>query len=381
MDNALNSTLVIPLMVGLFVALVAAFGVWVFRRNARLAAGGGHRPGAGEIWWADVPFRDTDEQKTRPCLVLRAQGGRIQVLKITSQDKSHRDDHVQIPTRAWDRSAAYDSFLDLSSPIPVAPRAFRNLAGTVDAVTWARVRARHAVDEPRPAGAVARQPVTSAAALWGVLLAWAGLLTCGATAPFGALLGHLARADIRHGRAYGDRRATKAIVVGWSLTAVMGMGWYCAAGSALSPDLDIASQLSGQTRLVDLPGTAKSGGAAGVSFKAEMGGGSYPRSLGVWVGCDGTPAVAVYQLGGKYKKLEAVAGLAGHAPDGLTAKITFSADGRRLAAVTVTKKITENIAFDVTGVKTLEVSAVRAKGTCGRSDTPYAALGDGLLSP
>ncbi|MEV1286421.1 type II toxin-antitoxin system PemK/MazF family toxin [Micromonospora sp. NPDC049679] len=103
------------------------------------------QPRPGEIWWADVPYEDGSGSKVRPCLVLRSGNGGVEVLKITSQDKSDRTDHVRIPTREWDPSADHDSFLDLTDPIRVAPAAFEDRAGTCDGPLWAQVRKLHGV--------------------------------------------------------------------------------------------------------------------------------------------------------------------------------------------------------------------------------------------
>ncbi|MEU4665280.1 MULTISPECIES: type II toxin-antitoxin system PemK/MazF family toxin [Micromonospora] len=97
-------------------------------------------PRPGEIWWADVPYADGTGSKVRPCLVLRVDGGDAEVLKITSQDKSDRDDHLPIPTRSWDPDADHDSYLDISEPIPVPLTAFADRAGTCDPDLWRGVR-------------------------------------------------------------------------------------------------------------------------------------------------------------------------------------------------------------------------------------------------
>ncbi|MFC4145613.1 type II toxin-antitoxin system PemK/MazF family toxin [Micromonospora mangrovi] len=97
-------------------------------------------PQPGEIWWADVPYADGTGSKVRPCLVLRADDRGAEVLKITSQDKSDRDDHVRIPTRSWDADADHDSFLDVSEPIHVAAAAFADRAGTCDPTLWRQLR-------------------------------------------------------------------------------------------------------------------------------------------------------------------------------------------------------------------------------------------------
>jgi PemK-like, MazF-like toxin of type II toxin-antitoxin system len=126
--------------------LVAA-GWWLRRR---WRAG---RPSSGDIWWADVPYARGQGSKLRPCLVLRRRGDGIVVLKITSQDKSHRRDHVVIPTRRWDARADHDSYLNLAEPIIVRPAAFHRRAGTADLRTRLRAatfqRRRPATDRTR----------------------------------------------------------------------------------------------------------------------------------------------------------------------------------------------------------------------------------------
>ncbi|MFF0654142.1 type II toxin-antitoxin system PemK/MazF family toxin [Micromonospora tulbaghiae] len=97
-------------------------------------------PRPGEIWWADVPYADGTGSKVRPCLVLRVDGRDAEVLKITSQDKSGRDDHLPIPTRDWDPDAGHDSYLDVSEPIPVPLSAFADRAGTCDPALWRGIR-------------------------------------------------------------------------------------------------------------------------------------------------------------------------------------------------------------------------------------------------
>jgi hypothetical protein len=114
-------------------AAVVLAGTWLVRRRLRAA-----RPSSGDIWWADVPFARGEGSKLRPCLVLRRGRDGIEVLKITSQDKSHRRDHVVIPTRRWDARADHDSYLNLAEPIVVRPAAFHRRAGTADLRTRLR---------------------------------------------------------------------------------------------------------------------------------------------------------------------------------------------------------------------------------------------------
>jgi len=101
-------------------------------------------PAPGEICWADVPYADGTGSKVRPCLVLRTDSRGADVLKITSQDKSDRDDHVRIPTREWDPGAEHDSYLSLTEPTRIDSAAFADRAGACDAVLWRKVRSlRH----------------------------------------------------------------------------------------------------------------------------------------------------------------------------------------------------------------------------------------------
>jgi hypothetical protein len=103
------------------------------------------RPTPGEIWWADVPFADGTGSKVRPCLVVRTHSNFVEVLKITSQDKGNRWDHVRIPTADWDSRAKKDSWIDLSRTYSVADYAFGNRAvDTCNAWVWDQVTSHHA---------------------------------------------------------------------------------------------------------------------------------------------------------------------------------------------------------------------------------------------
>jgi hypothetical protein len=130
---------------GAAAAAVLVTAGWLVRR--RLRAG---RPSSGDIWWADVPYARGRGSKLRPCLVLQRRRDGIVVLKITSQDKSHRRDHVLIPTRRWDARADHDSYLNLGEPIVVRPAAFQRRAGTADLRTRREVaRYRHRTPRSR----------------------------------------------------------------------------------------------------------------------------------------------------------------------------------------------------------------------------------------
>jgi mRNA-degrading endonuclease toxin of MazEF toxin-antitoxin module len=121
------------------VAALIVVAIWRFFRRRAGAAG---RPRTGEIWWADVPYADGSGSKVRPCLVLLRHRRGIVVLKITSQDKSRRRDHVAIPTKGWDPVARHDSYLNLGEPIIVRWAAFERRAGACDPAMFKRIARR-----------------------------------------------------------------------------------------------------------------------------------------------------------------------------------------------------------------------------------------------
>jgi hypothetical protein len=123
-------------LVGGVVLVAAAVAVLLWRAALRR-----RRPSRGDLWWADVPFTDGSGAKVRPCLVLLRRPDGIVVLKVTSQDKSHRRDHIVIPTRRWDPRASHDSYLNLGEPILVRESAFKRRAGACDRAVLRRVAA------------------------------------------------------------------------------------------------------------------------------------------------------------------------------------------------------------------------------------------------
>jgi hypothetical protein len=127
----------VPWIVGVGVLVATAAGWAVLRARAAVRR---RRPCRGDLWWADVPFSDNTGAKVRPCLVLRRRRDGVLVLKITSQDKSHRRDHVVIPTRSWDPRATHDSYLNLGEPILVRGTAFKRRAGACDRRVWRLAR-------------------------------------------------------------------------------------------------------------------------------------------------------------------------------------------------------------------------------------------------
>ncbi|MFE3450889.1 type II toxin-antitoxin system PemK/MazF family toxin [Nonomuraea sp. NPDC059194] len=91
-------------------------------------------PRTGEIWWADVPYTDSAKSKDRPCLVLEVGDSYAQVLKITSKDKSGRDDHLRLRNGLVD---GYDqSWLQCAEPRSVPLNSFRRFEQRIDDETW-----------------------------------------------------------------------------------------------------------------------------------------------------------------------------------------------------------------------------------------------------
>jgi len=74
----------------LFAALVVVLLVGALRRHGR-------RPRPGEIWFAEVPFRDGTGRKDRPVLVLSVEGRRCTVAQFTSRDRGSRHDYLRVP--------------------------------------------------------------------------------------------------------------------------------------------------------------------------------------------------------------------------------------------------------------------------------------------
>jgi hypothetical protein len=76
---------------------------------------------------------------------------------------------------------------------------------------------------------------TNGLAIASLVVSLTGLL-CGLTAPVGAILGHVARKQIRERGEGGDGLALAGIIVGWVITGLMVVGvaiWVVAVGLAI----------------------------------------------------------------------------------------------------------------------------------------------------
>ena len=104
------------------------------------------------------------------------------------------------------------------------------------------------------------------------------------------------------------------------------------------------------------------------------------EATGVWVGCDGEPALATYGLDGRYLTLTGDLVLQDHAPAGLPVEVVFTGDGRELASEEVVEGAgPRNVTVKVKGVKTLTMSA-RTDSSCTVSTKPFGAFVDAELT-
>ncbi|MEV4512031.1 NPCBM/NEW2 domain-containing protein [Dactylosporangium sp. NPDC049525] len=325
------------LTVGVVLAAAGIIG-WITAAVLNRGAASGPRgrgPQPGEIWWATVPYRDGEGEKRRPALVLAGDGRSYTILKITSQDKSHRQDHLEIPTRTWDRRAAYNSFLDLSAPFQLNRLDFANRAGVVDPATWQQVAQRHRVGMPVPAGRTSSLPS-------GRLISWLSTLAF--------VLGLL------------------AVCAGSTV-----MPWV----SRVRHEMEVAA--TADVPLHDATVTASDQGGSGRSYDSTLNGAHFPDSTGFWVGCEGKPSVVTFALDGKYKRFTGTAGLDAVAPKDIVVKLVVEVDGKDTATVSVSRTASAPLDVDVTSARTLTLSAQRTKGTCANATRPYGAIGDALL--
>jgi NPCBM/NEW2 domain len=150
------------------------------------------------------------------------------------------------------------------------------------------------------------------------------------------------------------------------------------AGTSATPSTTAATH-STNVPLYQQFERASAAGINGQRLDATLAGRRYPSSTGMWIGCDGTAATATYRLDHNFSRLTATAGLQAHTPDGLTARVTITGDGRQLSEFIANKTATVPVDVPLVGIASLTVSAIVDQGTCAGSDTPYGALGDAVL--
>ncbi|MGV9963919.1 type II toxin-antitoxin system PemK/MazF family toxin [Streptomyces olivaceus] len=98
------------------------------------------RPRPAEIWWANVPYEDSDGAKDRPCLVISVRGRRALVAKITSWRREGRAGVIALPPGAVGDARGRTSYLETDELRRVPVGDFRRRVGVVDPVLWDQVR-------------------------------------------------------------------------------------------------------------------------------------------------------------------------------------------------------------------------------------------------
>lgn len=146
------------------------------------------------------------------------------------------------------------------------------------------------------------------------------------------------------------------------------------------PSAAASGATTAQVALNTLHPAAAAGGMSGRQTFAVLGSTNFPNSTTVFVSCSGTPAMLSYQLDGQFTRLTGVAGLTGNAtPGDLVTQMSISGDGRKLATETVSLDRSAAVSVNLTGVRTLAVTAQRVSGTCRDAGQPYAVLGGAML--
>lgn len=160
--------------------------------------------------------------------------------------------------------------------------------------------------------------------------------------------------------------------------------------TVITPTTSVATATTTTSRPTNSTGTPlyeqfesqSSDGPNGKPLDATLAGTDYRNSTGMWVGCSGKPAKTTYRLGRKFARLQAVAGLQPHTPDGLSVKASITIDGYAVKDFTIRKTDTERLDLDLTGGDVLVVTAIAVdKSLCTVSNTPFGALGDAMLTP
>jgi hypothetical protein len=152
-----------------------------------------------------------------------------------------------------------------------------------------------------------------------------------------------------------------------------------AASSAAKPPAPAPRPSLRRVALYSVPADVHADGPSGKPADTVLGSTLFPDSTSMFVGCS-EPATLTYRLDGSGVRLTATAGLTGDGtPGDLVARVTVTGDGRTLANVTVSLDRQASVAADLSGVRTMVVSAQRVSGTCQRSGQPYGVLGAAQL--
>ncbi|MET9329372.1 NPCBM/NEW2 domain-containing protein [Tsukamurella sp. NPDC003166] len=131
------------------------------------------------------------------------------------------------------------------------------------------------------------------------------------------------------------------------------------------------------TRLI----TSSAVGGTGQALTAMLAGATYRSATGVWVGCEGTAATAVYRLSGDFAKLTGLLGLQPHTPADLQVRVSIVVDGgTRLSVVLTRNGQPQSISIPVADARILTVSALATVGQCAPAAAPYGAIGAASLT-
>ena len=111
------------------------------------------------------------------------------------------------------------------------------------------------------------------------------------------------------------------------------------------------------------------------------GGGSYPNSTSLWVGCEGAPDEVTLAVNGQYKRLFGHLALREGVPSGLVVHTLILVDGSPVQNVQLDSGDPHAVEVNVvlTGVKQVTFSSEAVAGQCAASDESYAVLGDGYV--
>ncbi|GAA3827519.1 hypothetical protein ACFS5L_30540 [Streptomyces phyllanthi] len=112
--------------------------------------GGRRRPAAGEVWLAMVPYRDSDTVDKHYCVIMRNRLRYAEVMQITSQDKSHRSDHIRMPNHGWNDGSDKEPYIEVGLParrVPYDDFISDKPKGRCPKSTWRELRARRPESE------------------------------------------------------------------------------------------------------------------------------------------------------------------------------------------------------------------------------------------
>ncbi|GAA1070774.1 hypothetical protein GCM10009648_00860 [Tsukamurella spumae] len=122
-------------------------------------------------------------------------------------------------------------------------------------------------------------------------------------------------------------------------------------------------------------------GDTGQALTATLAGTTYRSATGVWIGCEGTAAAAVYRLGGEFAKLTGVLGLQPHTPRALRVRVLVIVDGATKLATTLARDdAPQTVSIPLDGARSVTVSALATGGECAPAPAPYGAIGAASLT-